>query len=176
MNRHLQGGATLLIALVLITLLTVGAAATLRFTTSGLRVAVNEELRADALQNAQSLVDAVLSAPANLTLTYGPGHANCITGISDCNGDGTGDGDHNTLVVDSGDADTIFAREDSSGSIRMRRLGPEASTPPRGVGYSAVRFQSSFLQVESSYDGTAGGWGRAAVTEGIAVIIPQYGG
>jgi len=177
MTRDAQGGATLLVALILVALLTVGAAATLRFTTSGLRVAVNEELRSDAMQNAQSLVDAVLAAPANLALTYGVGAANCVTGVADCNGDGSdGAGDYNTLVVDSGDAARIFEREDSSGAIRMRRLGPEASTPPRGVGYSAVRFQSSFLQVESSYDGTAGGWGRAAVTEGIAVIVPQYGG
>lgn len=176
MSRSRQHGATLLVALILITLLTVGAAATLRFTTSGLRVAVNEELRSDALQSAQSMVDAVLASPANLTLTYGVGEANCITGVADCNGDGTAAGDHNLLVLDSTDAARIFARADSSGAIRMRRLGPEASTPPRGVGYSAVRFQSSFLQVESSYDGTAGGWGRAAVTEGIAVIVPQYGG
>jgi hypothetical protein len=172
-----QRGATLLIALILVGLLTVAAAATLRFTTSGLRVAVNEELRSDALQNAQSLVDAVLTSPANLALSYGVGDANCITGITDCNGDGNaGAGDHNTLVVDSADAGRIFERADSSGSIRMRRLGPDVSTPPRGVGYSAVRFQSSFLQVESDYDGTPGGWGRAGVTEGIAVIVPQYGG
>lgn len=170
-----QHGATLLIALILITLLTVGAAATLRFTTAGLRVAVNEELRSDALQNAQSMVDAVLASPANLDLTYGVGEANCIAGITDCNGDGTAAGDHNRLMLASSDAARIFARADSSGAIRMRRLGPAVSTPPRGVGYSAVRFQSSFLQVESSYDGTAGGWGRAAVTEGVAVIVPRYG-
>jgi Tfp pilus assembly protein PilX len=163
-----QGGATLLIALVLMALLTLGAAATLRFSTSGLRVAVNEELRADALQKAQSLVDAVLAVPANLALTTAVDETNCVAGVEGCS--------HNTLVLSDASALRIFERADSSGSVRVRRLGPDASTPPRGVGYSAVRFQASFLQVESGYDGTAGGWGSAAVTEGVAVIIPQYGG
>jgi Tfp pilus assembly protein PilX len=171
-----EGGATLLIALVLMALVTVAAAATLRFSASGLRIAVNEELRSDALQNAQSLVDAVLSAPANTNLTLIVGAANCVAGISDCNGDGAQDAlDQNALVLDSAHTTRIFEREDSSGSIRVRRLSPDVSTPPRGVGYSAVRFQASFLQVESRYDGTAGGWGQAALTEGVAVIVPHYG-
>lgn len=168
MRRRGQGGATLLIALVLMALLTLGAMATLRFSTSGLRVAVNEELRADALQQAQSLVDAVLAVPANLALTFGVDETNCVAGVAGCS--------HNTLVLSDANALRIFERADSSGSVLVRRLGPDASTPPRGVGYSAVRFQASFLQVEGAYDGTAGGWGSAAVTEGIAVIIPQYGG
>lgn len=168
MTRREQGGATLLIALVLMALLTIGAAATLRFSTSGLRVAVNEELRADALQNAQSLVDAVLAVPANIALTAAVDETNCVAGVEGCS--------HNTLVLSDAHALRIFERSDSSGSVLVRRLGPDASTPPRGAGYSAVRFQASFLQVESSYDGTAGGWGSAAVTEGVAVIIPQYGG
>lgn len=168
MMRQTQGGATLLIALVLVALLTVGAAATLRFSTSGLRVVVNEELRSDALQNAQSLVDAVLAVPGNIALSLGVDETNCVAGVSGC--------DQNTLILDDAKAQTIFKREDSVGSVLVRRLGPNASTPPRGAGYSAVRFQASFLQVESSYDGTAGGWGRSAVNEGIAVIIPQYGG
>lgn len=167
MSGHRERGATLLIALVLMTLLTIGAAATLRFSTSGLRVAVNEELRSDALQSAQSLVDAVLVVPANLALTYGVEETNCVAGVSGC--------DHNTLVFDTAKATTIFSRSDSIGSIVVRRLNPAASTPPRGAGYSAVRFQASFLQVESSYDGTAGGWGLAAVNEGIAVVVPYYG-
>jgi hypothetical protein len=167
MNRHRERGATLLIALVLMALLTIGAAATLRFSTSGLRVAVNEELRSDALQSAQSLIDAILVVPTNLMLTYGIGETNCVAGVSGC--------DHQTLVFDTAKAVTIFDRPDSTGSIIVRRLSPEASTPPRGAGYSAVRFQASFLQVESSYDGTLGGWGRAATNEGVAVVIPYYG-
>lgn len=169
MSGRREGGATLLIALVLMALLTIGAAATLRFSTAGLRVAVNEELRSDALQSAQSLVDAILVVPANLGLTYGIGETNCVAGVTDP------DCDHQTLVFDSSKAATIFERTDSTGSIIVRRLSPAASTPPRGAGYSAVRFQASFLQVESSYDGTAGGWGHAAVNEGVAVVIPYYG-
>ena len=175
MSRR-EGGATLLIALVLMALVTIGAAATLRFSVAGLRVAVNEELRSDAIQQAQSLIDTVLSAPANLTLALPIDGANCVSGVTDCNGDGTQDSyDQNTLSVATASTDSIFSREHSTGSILVRRLNPDASTPPRATGYSAVRFQASFLQVEASYDGTAGGWGQSTLTEGVAVIVPHYG-
>ena len=169
MSRHTQGGATLLIALVLMALLTVGAAATLRFTTSGLRVAVNEELRSDAFQRAQSLVDGVLAVPGNLNLEAAIDETNCVAGIAGCT--------YSTLVLRDYAGANVTATQLASWDSRvlLRRIGPETSTPPRSTGYSAVRFESAFLQVESGYDGTADGWGRAALNEGIAVIVPQYG-
>lgn len=169
MSRHAQGGATLLIALVLMALLTVGAAATLRFTTSGLRVAVNEELRSDAFQRAQSLVDGVLAVPSNLNLDSAIDETNCVAGIAGCT--------YNTLVLRDYAGATVTATQLASWDSRvlLRRIAPEVSTPPRSTGYSVVRFDAAFLQVESGYDGTPDGWGRAALNEGIAVIVPQYG-
>jgi len=169
MTRRAQGGATLLIALVLVALLTIGAAATLRFSTSGLRVAVNEELRSDAFQRAQSLVDGVLAVATNLAVTAAVGETNCVDGISGCN--------YNTLVLHDYAGANVTAAQLASWDSRvlLRRIGPETSTPPRSTGYSAVRFQASFLQVESGYDGTSDGWGQAALNEGVAVIVPQYG-
>ena len=169
MSRPAQGGATLLIALVLITLLTVGAAATLRFTTSGLRVAVNEELRSDAFQRAQSLVDGVVAVSGNLNLEAAIDETNCVAGIGGCT--------YNTLVLRDYAGANVTATQLASWDSRvlLRRIAPETSTPPRSTGYSAVRFEAAFLQVESGYDGTADGWGRAALTEGVALIVPQYG-
>jgi Tfp pilus assembly protein PilX len=168
-SRRGQGGATLLIALVLVTLLTVGAAATLRFSTSGLRVAVNEELRADAFQRAQSLIDGVLAVPQNLMATAAVGASNCVNGVSGCT--------HNTLVLRdyAGQPVTASQLDGWDSRVLLRRIAPELSTPPRNTGYSAVRFQAAFLQVESGYDGTAAGWGRATLNEGVAVIVPQAG-
>lgn len=168
--RRAQGGATLLIALVLIALLTVGAAATLRFSASGLRVAVNEELRSDAFQRAQSLVDGVLAVPQNLVVTLALGETNCVEGVAGC--------DRNDLVLHDFAGGEVTASQLGSwdSRVRLRRIGPETSTPPRATGYSAVRFQAAYLQVESGYDGTADGWGQAATNEGVTVIVPMPGG
>lgn len=169
MSRR-QTGATLLIALILMALVTIGAAATLRFSASGLRVAVNEELRSDAFQRAQSLVDGVLAVPQNLMVTLAIGETNCVASVSGC--------DENSLVLRDYAGGAVTATQLSSwdSEVLLRRVAPETSTPPRATGYSAVRFQAAYLQVESRYDGTADGWGQAALNEGVTVIVPMPGG
>jgi Tfp pilus assembly protein PilX len=165
-----QGGAALLIALILMAVLTVVAAATLRFSLFGLRVAVNEELRSEAFQNAQSLIDAVLAVPQNLMITALIDETNCVAGTTGCT--------YSTLVLKDGSGTRVTSTNlaDSGSSILLRRVGPEVSTPPRNTGYSAVKFQASYLRVESAYDGTAGGWGQAGLNEGVTVVVPMYGG
>lgn len=173
MNRAAVGqrGAALLIALIVMAMLSVLAASVVRFSMAGLRVAVNEELRTDAFQRAQSLVDMALSAPGNLMVTGQVGDTNCVSGVSGCT--------RNTLQLYyaiGGAAVTASELASNGDSIRLTRIGPEVSTPPRGTGYSAVRFQAGYLEVESGYDGVDAGWGRAAINEGVTIIVPQYGG
>lgn len=163
-------GAALMVALVLMAVLTVLGASVVRFSIIGLRVAVNEELRADAFQRAQSLVDMVLAVPQNLMISGQPGDTNCVAGAEGCS--------KNTLRVYYGGSTAMTATDlaTNGDAVRLTRLGPETSTPPRGTGYSAVRFQAGYLEVQTGYDGTDAGWGQAAVNEGVTVIVPQYGG
>ncbi len=169
-NSRAEGGAALLVALIVMAVLSVLAASVVRFSIAGLRVAVNEELRTDAFQRAQSLVDMALSVPQNLMIDGQLGETNCVAGVSGCT--------RNTLQLyyAIGGAAVSSSDLDSNGdSIRLTRIGPEVSTPPRGTGYSAIRFQASYLEVESGYDGVDAAWGRAALNEGVTVIVPQYG-
>jgi len=166
-----QRGAALLVALVVMAVVSVLAASVVRFSIAGLRVAVNEELRTDAFQRAQSLVDMALSVPQNLMIDGQVGDTNCVAGVSGC--------DRNTLQLYyaiGGAAVTSTDLEGNGDSIQLTRIGPEVSTPPRGTGYSAIRFQAGYLEVQSGYDGVDAGWGRAALNEGVTVIVPQYGG
>lgn len=169
-RRGTERGAVLLVALVLMAVITVLAASIVRFSLSGLRVAVNEELRSDAFQNAQSLVDATLAVPQNLLINSAVGSTNCVSGVSGCT--------TNTLVLhdNAGNVVTSSNLADSGSSIRVRRIAPDVATPPRNTGYSAVKFEASFLEVDGGYDGTAGGWGKAHVSEGVTAIVPNYGG
>jgi type II secretory pathway pseudopilin PulG len=173
MSRSRRGtqGAALLVALIVMAVLSVLAASVVRFSIAGLRVAVNEELRTDAFQRAQSLVDMALAVPQNLMINGQVGDINCVAGVSGCT--------LNTLQLyyATGGAAVTGTDLDSNGdSIRLTRIGPEVSPPPRGTGYSAIRFQAGYLEVESGYDGVDAGWGRAALNEGVTVIVPQYGG
>jgi Tfp pilus assembly protein PilX len=163
-----QRGAVLLLALVLMAVITVVAASVVRFSVSGMRVAVNEELKSDAHQNVQSLVDAVLAVPQNLMVDAPVNATNCVNGISGCT--------TNTLVLrdNAGNVVTSGNLAASGSTVRVRRIAPDLSTPPRNTGYSAVRFQAAFLQVESGYDGTEAGWGRAELSEGVTAIVPMY--
>ena len=165
-----ERGAALLVALVVMAVLSVLAASVVRFSIAGLRVAVNEELRADAFQRAQSLVDMALAVPQNLMIDGAVGDTNCVNGVSGCT--------RNTLTLyyaTGGSAVTAGELASNGDSIRVTRIGPETSTPPRGTGYSAIRFQAGYLEVESGYDGVDAGWGQAALTEGVTAIVPQYG-
>ena len=165
-----ERGAALLIALILMAVLSVLAASVLRFSIAGLRVAVSEELRIDAFQRAQSLVDMVLSVPQNLQATGAIGDTNCVAGVSGCT--------RNTLRLyyTLGGAAATSAEMASYGdSVRLTRIGPEGSAPPRGTGYSAIHFQAGYLEIESGYEGVDAGWGRAVLTEGVTVVVPQYG-
>lgn len=168
--RRRQDGAVLLVALVVLGLMTLAASSAVRFSMAGMRAAVNEELRVDAFQNAQSLVDAVLAEPANLVVTMKLDETNCVPGIGGC--------DWNSLRLTDADgvAVTSTQLEDSGSTVLLRRIGPEVSTPPRNTGYSAVRFQAAHLEVYGEYDGTEGGWGRAELEEGIVAIVPMLGG
>jgi len=165
-----QGGAVLLVALVVLGMITLLASSAVRFSMAGLRAAVNEELRVDAFQNAQSLVDAVLAEPANLVITMKLDETNCVPGVDGCS--------WNTLILTDANGTPISSTqlENSGSHVVLRRIRPEVSTPPRNTGYSAVRFQAAHLEIQGEYDGTAAGWGRAELEEGVIAIVPMLGG
>jgi hypothetical protein len=163
-----QRGATLFVALVLLLLVSILAASSVRSSMAGLRSAVAEQLRAEALQKAQSLVDAVLGAPANTAVTAAAGDLNCLPNVPGCT--------RNSLQL-------VDAPEDPEAagiSVKVRRIEPRPgvllAAPPRGTGYSAVKFQAAHFQVESRYDETSAGHGRAELSEGAVVIVPAPNG
>ena len=160
MSRVRQSGAALFVSLVMLVLMTALTMSAMRFSMVGLRSAVNEELRVDAFQNAQSLIDLTLAVAANTAVTGAVGLANCLPGVTDA------DCERSTLSTPSTSIDLTTT------SIKVRRLAPDLAPPPRGTGFSAVKFQGAQMQVESRYDGTAAGWGRDQLQEGVAVIVP----
>lgn len=165
---HRQDGAALLIGLIVLMLITLLAVSGVRLSTGGLRSAVNEELRVDAFHRAQSLIDGTLSIPANTAVVGAVDERNCLPSMSGCA--------RNTAALPSMPVEGYAPLVQSGTQVAVRRLGPEQTPPPRNSGYSAVKFNAAHMQVESKYDETGSGWGRAALDEGVAVIVPMPGG
>lgn len=158
-RRRSERGVALFVSLVMLILMTALVLSALRLSMTSLRNAVGEELRVDAFQNAQSLIDMTLAVPANTAVTGAVDRANCLPGVTDT------DCYSNTVStpVGMGTGDI---------SVKVRRLAPEYAPPPRGTGFSALKFASAQMQVESRYDATPYGWGRDQLQEGVAVIVP----
>lgn len=160
MNRpRRERGVALFVALVMLVLMTALALTGFRLSMGSMRNAVGEELRVDAFQNAQSLIDMTLAVPGNTAVTGPVDRANCLPGVTDA------DCYANTVSTPVGMGGAGI-------SVKVRRLAPEYSPPPRGTGYSAVKFTAAQMQIESSYDATAYGWGRDQLQEGVAVVVP----
>lgn len=161
-----QRGAALLVGLALLLVVTILATSSVRFSMNSLRGAVNEELRVDAFHRAQSLIDATLTRTGNTAVIGKAGDTNCLPAMSGCN--------RNTLTLPEATDEMLAELSASEVAVTVRRLGPEFLPPPRTSGYSAVKFRSAHLQVESRYDQTADGYGRAELAEGVAVVVPFH--
>lgn len=163
-----QAGAVLLISLVVIMLITVLAVTGVRMSIGGLRGAVNEELRVDAMHRAQSLVDGILAIPGNTAVVGTANELNCLPTMAGCA--------RNNLSLPDMAPDGYEPLVLSGTTVAVQRLAPEQAPPPRVAGYSAVKFQSAAMEVQTRYDETSSGWGQAALTEGVSVIVPMPGG
>lgn len=164
-----QRGVALMISLVMLVVITLVALTAIRFSTVGLRTAVNEELRVDAFEQAQSLVDAIMGVDENFDTTLALDQTNCVAGTSGCA--------RTTLVVPE-----PYLSKLTSGEMRtvVRRIAPESGPMPRGVGESsAVILQGSYFQVESDYNPLTSTFdstrGRAQLIEGVGKPIYAAG-
>jgi Tfp pilus assembly protein PilX len=82
--RH-QRGAALAIALILLVIITVLSLSGIRFTALDNRMALNQELRIESMQRAQSVLDSVISVDSNIVVQGNAGFTNCTPGIANCN-------------------------------------------------------------------------------------------
>lgn len=168
-RRPRQDGVALMISLVMLVVITLVALTAIRFSTVGLRTAVNEEMRVDAFEQAQSLVDAIIGVDDNFDTTLALDQTNCLAGISGCS--------RNTLAVPEPYQSRIAAGEMRT---MVRRIAPESGPMPRGVGESsAVILQGSYFQVESDYNPLTSTFdstrGRAQLIEGVGKPIYAAG-
>lgn len=166
-----QRGIVLLVSLLVLLLLGIIATTVARTNQLQLRMAANDEGRVAALQQALAVVDAVLDSPAAISLNSSVGGRSCIAGSPDesC--------DEYTIELPPGARPGAGRLE-----LVVTRLAPAESAMPQmeeALASSAVHYRVAKFEVELSYDGSAAGIGRAALTQGLLVRLPvstQSGG
>lgn len=156
-----QNGAVMLVSLVLLTILFL-------VTTTGLRTGVtesqmtgNEQVRLEAFERAQSIVESVIVNTANFPVSGNVGDTNCLN-IAGCT--------ESTVAVDSGLMSGAYGARTS---VEITRLAPLYSPPPRGMASSASLFQVASMQVEATYDGASEKLGKSIVGQGLVVLVAK---
>jgi PilX N-terminal len=158
-----QGGAVLIISLLVLLLLAVLATSVSQTSLLQLHMAANEEAKVAALQRSLAVVDAVLALPGSTPLRGGVGYRICAVEAAEpgC--------DEASLDIDAG------ARP-AAGSLDyvVTRVGPPLAHLPvmdEDVASSGIHYLAAKFEVRVSYDGTAQDLGRAALTQGVLVRV-----
>lgn len=163
LDIHRSRGIALVTALIILLITTIIAISAVRYTTLGKRIALNDELRVSSFQVAQSAIDATITSADNTPVIGEAGNSFCTAGVSGCS--------QNNIIL----ADNAFASDVAAGTLAVRviRLDPPFVLPPRGIGTSLVFFTAASFSVNSTYDRSAEGLGRAQVNEGLLLVIPK---
>lgn len=158
--------ATSLIFLIVITLLGLVA---VRTSTTELKLAHNEQTRVEAMETAQSVIDAVLAGNGNLPVRADTNYMLCHD---------SGDAGNQANCPDTNPGLTLA----STGSSRIfnkgvyaevRRLQPETAPVPDALMSSMARFGAASFAVRGQYDRGEVGLGAADIEQGIIKLVPK---
>jgi PilX N-terminal len=174
----LQSGAALVVALLILIVITALSLAAMRSSTMQLQMASNDEHRMDAFQTAQAAIDYVISirtdpvSPENyFPVIGGAGYALCTA----CPGSGypcfprLPENQSCTVSTVSLPAPPF---SDYS-QVQVLRLPPDLRPPPRGTETSIEKFDAATFQVDSVYDQSAAGRGKAELVQGYIILVPK---
>lgn len=163
-----QSGAALAVSLVLLVVITLLGIAAMRSSALELTMAGNQQLRMEAVERAQSIVDAVHNNGSAFVVSDSSGYTNCTNNVP-LNADGTDPCHERSLVLPT----SMFTT--TVDMAKVIREDPPVIAPPRGLGTSIVAFDAAPFSIEASYDERANGAGRAEVVQGSIVLVPKGG-
>ncbi|MCK5640751.1 MAG: hypothetical protein KAJ19_08135 [Gammaproteobacteria bacterium] len=151
-----QTGAALFTALVFLVIITLLSLSSMRTSTMELRMASNDQEHTRAIQIAQAAVDTVLVG--NNFLVTSVGSTTCFNvGGCDTNND-------LTTAPFSANYHKVEITLQSIGSFKCRSCASSGSL-----------FQGAAFDIDSNYNETAVGGGRANVVQGLVVLAPDSG-
>ena len=161
---HRQKGAVLIVSLLFLLILSIIGVSSLRSGMMEHRMTANEQDRQEAFQMAQSAIEE-MALRANIIVTGVVGE------VVGCN---NGTGCDLTFTDSDGIAVGGAMLDDSAQNVRITRLAPETSAPPRlsGREFSVKNFSATYFNVRAEHN-TKGQGQWAAINQGYLVIIPK---
>lgn len=174
MTRPGQQGAALATALIFLIILTLLGLAADRSGRIALRLADNEQSRIEALETAQSIVDAVADDATNLPILNGVGYGSCF--LSPASPDGTSPTPPSTFSCASSDSSLLDGRYPYYTYVKTERLAPEKMPMQRGFGSSGLQYSGALFSVTGGYDRRGDGQSAAEISEGIVRLQAQTPG
>jgi len=162
-----QRGVALAVALILLVVLTLLALSGIRLSTMELRMALNDELRVAAFEQAQSYVDGTVRKFTN-TPILAPGVTRCARVIA-------GKCATATLQMPNSTMTNEIASTSWDVNVLIERIPPQNAEPPVNSGFSLSSFDAAYMQVAGMWDKNAVGLGSATVREGIAIVYGSAG-
>ena len=171
-NRH-QRGAVLFTSLMFLVIVTFIALASIRSGVLELRMSLNDEVRVNAFQQAQSLADWVAATPASTPVVGDEDFKRCTVEDTDTDCDLS-----EAFVTDADLAARIAAVAADGGefSVSVQRAGSADAPCPRGIGNTAVGTGCAPFRVRARFDMADQGGGRAEIREGVLVFVASSSG
>lgn len=160
-NRR-QTGGVLLISLTFLIIIGLLGLSSLQTARLELRMAGNEEVRTNAFQIAQALIDVVVANPAMTPVSGGVGFTVCTPGQPNC--------DLEIINMPGVEIAPEVAAGHLFGAAVL--IAPGGTAPPRGLGFSADKFAASRFEMTSVYDRANEGLGRSSITLGLLIVTP----
>lgn len=178
-----QNGIALATALIFLVIITLLGLVAVRSSTTELRLAHNEQIRVEALEAAQAVVDSVLNNPQNLPINSNIDYLACF----DSGTRGTHmpcPAEKATLVLTQNDepvqpstpADECDPNADIFASgiyAESRRLPPEDVPVPGALFTSMDKFHAAAFSVRGQYACGNTGLGSADIEQGVLILVPN---
>lgn len=164
-NSYYQSGATLIVSLLLLVIITILSLSAMNSSVMEQKMAANEQYQREAFELSQSVVEATINSTTNFKVIGTAGYRVCYD---------------NPDVLPACDAvynvDSSFDNNaDITGKItgEIIRLAPETIPAPRGIDTSLDKYDVALFQVNGSYDNSSSGFGQSSVAQGFMVLVPK---
>jgi len=167
-----QDGIALATALIFLIVITVLGLATVRMSTTELRLSRNEQLRVQSLETSQAIVDAVITDPGNTPVRAGSEYTICFDS-GDAGGQKSCPAENAGLNLDPDGGDTPPELFSKGVYAEVQRLEPELTPAPGRLMTSLDKFSTAAFSVRGQYSRTQAGLGSADIEQGLIKLVPQ---
>ena len=167
-SKKKQSGVVLIVSLLLLLVMAIIATATSETNILQLQMSGNDQSKAEGMQQAFAIVDAILDERSNTAVIGDVGYTLCKNGLSSVTGC-----DEYLISIDSDieDSDAVI-------SYSVTRVGPEVTSTPyldeESVSSSAS-FEVARQEIFVSYDRSADRLGKVEMVQGVLRLIPKLG-